>query len=145
MISSIEEEAEIRVSARAADLLAEMIGENVEPSARGRGRPRTFGYSDKTPDEKREYKADKAREGRSAQRSAIEKGALPYNAATARAALADAALLILAGDKQGAENIRSFLRAVYASAPGAPLSIEAAARSGAMKPKYRDLIQVASI
>jgi hypothetical protein len=140
MTPVIEEAGDIEVSDSAAALLREMLGEL--PDAERRGRPRSIGVADMSAAEFKSYKAEKARERRARIRASIEDdGVLPYDAATAREALADAALLILAGDLAGAENVRRYLQGVFREQPGAPLSIEAAAKSGRLKPKYIELTQ----
>ena len=54
---------------------------------------------------------------------------------SAREALADAALMILASNSAGADAIRSYLAAVYRTQPGAPLTLEGYIKSGSMRPK----------
>lgn len=147
MNPSIEEEADIRVSSRAADLLVEMLGElPEEPSTQGRGRPRKIGFSDLSPDEQRSYKAERARARREKIRTSIaDDGVVLFDADSAREALADAAILILAGNLEGADNVRRYLAGVFREQPGAPMQIEARLKSGKLKARYLTCTQPRSI
>ncbi|MBN7764086.1 hypothetical protein JYP52_23395 [Nitratireductor aquibiodomus] len=84
----------------------------------------------------REYMKLKKRQSRARERAELEKGVVPFNAKTARDALADAAMAILATDADGATHIRKVLRQIFNDKPGAPLRIEADARSGKLKPRF---------
>ncbi len=84
----------------------------------------------------REYMKLKKQQSRARERAELEKGVVPFNAKTSRDALADAALAILATDADGASHIRKVLRQIFSDKPGAPLRIEADARSGKLKPRF---------
>ncbi|RWF94646.1 MAG: hypothetical protein EOQ38_27265 [Mesorhizobium sp.] len=64
--------------------------------------------------------------------------AAPSVAATAaniNQALADAALMILATDAPGADQVRKVLATIFEQRPGVPISIETKAKGGKLKTK----------
>ncbi|WP_313196055.1 hypothetical protein [Shinella zoogloeoides] len=85
--------------------------------------------------ERKAYKAKKQAESRAALKERKAEGSVKFNAASARDALADAALMLLASDAPGSQAVEAYLRQVFADQPGAPLTIKARAKSGQMKPK----------
>lgn len=97
------------------------------------GKP--VGYTDLTDDQRREYMAEKNRESRARQREATEKGEPLPTKANIRHALADAAIMLLATDGPGADQIRHVLTAAFPSKPGLLLKVEQQAKSGRLRPK----------
>lgn len=95
-------------------------------------------------DERREYNAERQRERRAAiKKREARLNAVTFDVTTSREALADAALMILASNSAGSEAIRAYLRAVYRTQPGAPLTLEGWIKSGVMKPKLLKFAQPA--
>lgn len=86
-------------------------------------------------DEYRAYKARLQSERRQRIRNRQAAGSIPFDAASAREALADAALMLLATDGPGSEEISTYLRKIFTDQPSAPLTIQARAKSGALKPR----------
>lgn len=105
------------------------------------GRP--VGYSDLTDDQRRAYQAEKNRESRARQREAAEKGEPLPTKANVRAALADAALMLLATDGPGSGQIRTVLAAAFPSKPGLLLRVDQQAKSGVLRTKLVDAARVA--
>lgn len=101
------------------------------------------GYSDLTDDQRREYQAAKNRESRARQREAVDKGEPLPTKANIRAALADAALMLLATDGPGSGQIRTVLAAAFPSKPGLLLRVDQQAKSGVLRPKLVDAARVA--
>lgn len=93
----------------------------------------SFGNLDQ--DQRRKYFAEASRKSRAKVRSALASGAPAITTAMIRGVLADAAIMILATDAPGAEQIRAVLSKFYAARPGVPLSIETKAKRGKLKPK----------
>ncbi|TPK78210.1 hypothetical protein [Mesorhizobium sp. B2-4-17] len=91
------------------------------------------------PDDRRAYLAAAARKHRQRQRAAQEQGSPEPTAPIVRAALADAAIMLLATDGSGSEEIRNWLGKVFAGRAGVPGTVTAKARSGRLKPKLLDL------
>lgn len=105
------------------------------------GRP--VGYSDLSDDERLAYMAEKNRQSRARQREAAAKGEALPTKANIRAVLADAALMLLATDGPGAEQIRTVLAAAFPSKPGLLLRVDQQAKAGVLKPKLVDAARVA--
>lgn len=87
------------------------------------------------PDDRRAYLAEAARKHRKRQREAKKRGSPEPTAPMVRAALADAALMLLATDGPGAEEIRTWLGKAFAGRAGVPGTVTARARSGRLKPQ----------
>lgn len=62
-------------------------------------------------------------------------GAIKPTTDAVRDALADAALMLLAIDGPGSEQIQAVLGKVFAARPGVVLTVTAAAKRGKLKPK----------
>ena len=90
---------------------------------------------DMSRDEFRAYKTGKQAERRARLKARERAGSVKFDSTSARTALADAALLILATDGPGAKAVMMYLGRVYHDQAGAPLTILARARSGHLKPK----------
>lgn len=105
------------------------------------GKP--VGYSDLTDEQRREYQAEKNRQSRARQREAMAQGEPLPSKANIRAALADAALMLLATDGPGATQIRTVLAAAFPSKPGLLLKIDQQAKAGTLRPKLVDAVRVA--
>ncbi|WP_421477714.1 hypothetical protein [Agrobacterium tumefaciens] len=115
------------------ELLQEMIRDDSPLLARKPSA--TTPVRDLPEDERRAYKAKRQAERRAALKERVEAGSVKFDAATARDALADAALLILASGTEGSPAIMKYLERVYHDQAGAPFTIAARARSGELKPK----------
>lgn len=87
-------------------------------------------------DERRAYKAQLQRDRRAKLKAKLdEDNVVVFDANSARDALADAAVIILAKDLPGADQVRKYLAGVYRTQPGALLTLEGRIKSGGMKPK----------
>ena len=91
--------------------------------------------ADMTVEQRREYDRKRRAESRARAKQAAAEGALKPSLQNVRDALADAALMLLAVDGPGAEQIRNVLGQVFAARPGVVLKISADARRGKLKPK----------
>lgn len=91
--------------------------------------------ADMTVEQRREYDRIKRRESRAAQAKAKAAGAIKPTVGHVRDALADAALMLLAVDGPGSEQIQAILGKVFAARPGVVLSVAAAAKKGKLKTK----------
>lgn len=83
----------------------------------------------------RAYNREAKRRSRERMRGAEQSGRTPPTATNVRTALADAALMLLATDGPGADQVRTVLATVFAARPGVLLTIEQRARSGRLRPK----------
>ena len=96
-------------------------------------KPGTFSALDA--DARREYFAEAQRRKRAAERAAVAKGAIKATVPNIRTALADAALMLLATDGPGADQVRKVLAEVFSQRPGVPMSVESRVRKGKIKTK----------
>ncbi|KQS84845.1 hypothetical protein [Rhizobium sp. Leaf383] len=121
------------ISAASAAFLAGLLDEETVPGKRG---PKvTVNVASMTREQRLAHNAE-LRRARYARKTDMKaSGSLPIDEQTARDALADAALMILASGTPGAEAIMTYLEKVYSDKGGAPLSIHAKARSGKLRPK----------
>jgi len=101
--------------------------------------PRRRTTREAAPDDRRAYLAEAARKHRKRQREAKERGSPEPTAPMVRAALADAAIMLLATDGPGSEEIRNWLGKAFDGRVGVPGTVTARARSGRLKPKLLDL------
>lgn len=97
--------------------------------------PAEGSFATLSPEERRAYFRDAKRRSRGRDRQAAAKGAPIASVANIRAALADAALMILATDGDGAELVREVLAGVFAARPGVAFSVQSRARQGKLRPK----------
>lgn len=102
---------------------------------RARNAPKPGSFSALGEDERREYFRKARQRSRARERAAKAGGRIEANTANVREALADAALMILATDAPGADQVRTVLAAVFASRPGAPIAIENKAKRGRLRPR----------
>jgi len=100
-----------------------------------RSAPKPGSFSALTPAGRREYFTDARRRNRAKERAKLEAGAPAPTVANMRAALADAALMMLAVDAPGANMVREVLAGVFAQRAGVPMQIERKARTGRLRPK----------
>jgi hypothetical protein len=107
-----------------------------EHLAEDRSEPTNFTSLDE--DGRKAYMAVKNREYRARLRKAREQGQLKPKAAPVREALADAALMILATNGPGAEQVRLVLHAAFPAHAGTIVTIERDARKGRLKPTLVD-------
>jgi hypothetical protein len=114
---------------------------NLYRRLRERGAPADGSFTALDAAGRREYFRVARRRARARAASAKSAGALEPNTANVRDALADAALMMLATDADGAGHIRTVLAKIFAERPGVPFSVETKARQGKLKPK---LLQVRS-
>lgn len=89
---------------------------------------------DLSADERREYMRKAKRASRERQREASAIGSPLATDDTIRAALADAALMILATDAPGAAQVMSALVAAFPGRGGVPGNVRARCRSGSLRP-----------
>lgn len=101
--------------------------------ARHAPKPGTFGALDDA--QRREYFAQAQRRKRAAESVALAKGAIKATVPNIRTALADAALMLLATDGPGADQVRQVLAEVFSQRPGVPISVESMVRKGKIRPK----------
>ncbi|MBD8663052.1 hypothetical protein IFT59_07270 [Rhizobium sp. CFBP 8752] len=121
------------ISATAAAMLAGLLEEDKVPGKRG---PKVkIDVANMTREERLAHNAELRRE-RYARKTAMKaEGSLPIDEATARDALADAALMILGSGTAGADAIMTYLEKVYSDKVGVPIAIRAKASSGKLRPK----------
>lgn len=117
----------------ATELLKELIDEPTVMMPPKRTTP--VGIRDLPSDERKAYKAQKQAERRAKLRERAESGSVKFDMMSAREALADAALMILASGAEGSASIERYLAKVYHDQSGAVLTIKANARSGRLKPR----------
>lgn len=117
--------------AKAAD--AALVALHDLLAARNAPRPGTFSALEG--DARRAYFRDAQRRSRAKRKAAVDAGRLEPTTANVRAALSDAALMLLATNGPGAEQVRTALATVFAARPGALLTIEQRARSGRLRPR----------
>ncbi len=91
--------------------------------------------ADMTDTEFRAHKAKLQADSRKAIKEKKAQGSLHFNTATTRDALADAAIMLLASNAEGADAIRAYLSKVFPSMPGVPFTVTVRAKSGELKPK----------
>lgn len=103
--------------------------------SQGDGKP---AYTDMSADERREYHREAKRRQRQREREAKAEGRAVLNDANLRAALADAALMLLASDGPGASIVRNAVASAFPHMPGVVLTLERKSRSGAMGLKLVD-------
>lgn len=100
-----------------------------------RSAPQEGSFTALTAPERREYFRVARRRSRERERAAARRGDPEPTMANVRAALADAALMILATGGPGADQVRMVLGAVFHRRPGVPLTVERKARLGRLRPK----------
>lgn len=88
---------------------------------------------------RREYFTEAQRRKRARVKAADEAGSPLSTTANIRDALADAALMILATNGPGAEQVRHVLRTVFKGRAGVAISVEVSARQGKLHPKMLSL------
>ncbi|MDG4905961.1 MULTISPECIES: hypothetical protein [unclassified Mesorhizobium] len=94
--------------------------------------PKPGSFTSLNEDQKREYFRLSRRRSRARMRAASSVAA---TAANINQALADAALMILATDAPGADQVRKVLQTIFEQRPGVPISVENKAKQGKLKPK----------
>lgn len=97
--------------------------------------PAPGSFSALTAAERKAYFRDAKRRSRGRQAAAAAKGAPALTVANIRAALADAALMMLATDAAGAELVREVLAGVFSTRPGVAFTVQTRARQGKLRPK----------
>lgn len=86
-------------------------------------------------DQRRKYFAEASRKSRAKVKGSRASGSPVPTAANIDMALRDAALMILATDAPGAEQVRAALAKAFHTRPGVPLMIETKAKGGKLRPK----------
>ncbi|TIO57943.1 MAG: hypothetical protein E5Y00_25520 [Mesorhizobium sp.] len=94
--------------------------------------PKPGSFTSLNADQKREYFRLSRQRSRARMRAASSVAA---NAANINQALSDAALMILATDAPGADQVRKVLQTIFELRPGVPISVENRAKQGKLKPK----------
>ncbi|TGQ19146.1 MAG: hypothetical protein E5V67_22835 [Mesorhizobium sp.] len=94
--------------------------------------PKPGSFTGLNEDQKRQYFRLSRRRSRARMRAASSVAA---TAANINQALADAALMILATDAPGADQVRKVLQTIFEQRPGVPISVENKAKQGKLKPK----------
>ncbi|PBB96685.1 hypothetical protein [Mesorhizobium sp. WSM3862] len=94
--------------------------------------PKPGSFTSLNEDQKREYFRLSRRRSRARMRAASSVAA---TAANINQAFADAALMILATDAPGADQVRKVLQTIFEQRPGVPISVENKAKQGKLKPK----------
>ncbi|CAN7332956.1 hypothetical protein [Neorhizobium tomejilense] len=107
-------------------------------------KPVAVGIRDLPDEERKAYKARKQAERRAKLKERVDRGSVKFDVATAREALADAALMLLASGADGSVAIERYLEKVFHDQAGAPLTIKAKARAGLLKPKLLHIAAKAS-
>ena len=116
-------------------LLEELIADDDARPAPKRGRPPSCDLSGMSPKQLLRHQADLTAARRARKIGEINSGTLPFDLATTRDALADAAIMLLASDLPGSDAVMAYLTKVFHRRPGAPLTIKARARAGQLPPK----------
>jgi len=101
---------------------------------KARNAPKPGSFSSLNEDERRTYFTTARKRNRGKERAAKDRGDIPPTAANMRAALSDAALMILYTNGPGSEQIRHVLAKVYETRPGVPMTIETRIRRGRLRP-----------
>ncbi|RUW81518.1 hypothetical protein [Mesorhizobium sp. M2A.F.Ca.ET.067.02.1.1] len=94
--------------------------------------PKPGSFTSLNADQKREYFRLSRQRSRARMRAASSVAA---SAANINQALSDAALMILATDAPGADQVRNVLQTIFEQRPGVPISVENRAKRGKLKPK----------
>ena len=123
------------------ELLRELID---EPTIRMPKMTTPVGIRDLPAAERRAYKAQRQAERRAKLKERAEGGSVKFDTMSAREALADAAIMILAAGAEGSASIERYLAKVYHDQSGAVLTIKANARSGRLKPRLLNIAMKSS-
>ncbi len=102
---------------------------------RARNAPKPGSFSSLDDAGRREYFRSARKRNRAVERAVASAGSRKPTVANIRAALADAALMILAVDAPGAEQVRSVLATAFSTRAGVALSVETRAKAGKLRPK----------
>ncbi|MDG4874128.1 hypothetical protein P9273_03325 [Mesorhizobium sp. WSM4935] len=94
--------------------------------------PKPGSFTSLNADQKREYFRLSRQRSRARMRAA---STVVASAANINQALSDAALMILATDAPGADQVRKVLQTIFEQRPGVPISVENRAKQGRLKPK----------
>jgi predicted DsbA family dithiol-disulfide isomerase len=124
------------------ELLRELIEEPIVKMPPKK--PTPVGIRDLPGAERKTYKAQKQAERRAKLRDRADGGSVKFDMSSAREALADAALMILASGAEGSASIERYLGKVYHDQSGALLTIKANARSGRLKPRLLNIAMKSS-
>lgn len=122
-------------SLKAADvaMLAALLEDDKLPARRG---PKVrVNMAGMTREEELAHKAEVRRRNYQRKSEMKSAGSLPFNEATVREALADAALMILASGSEGSSAITAYLTRLYHDKGGVPSKVTREAKSGKLKPK----------
>jgi hypothetical protein len=130
------------ISAASAAMLAGLLEEDKVPGKRG---PKVkIDVAGMSREERLAHNAKLRRERYAKMGDMRAAGSLPIDEATARDALADAALMILGSGTAGADAIMTYLEKVYSDKVGVPIAIRAKARSGKLRPKLIEFAEKSS-
>lgn len=115
-------------------ILAEMVlGEDFE-ALLGTVK-RKQGVRDLPPEERKAYQAAVVRKHRAKVKAEKAKGTPEPTKDAVREALADAALMLLAVDGPGADQVRAYLDRAFPGKPGVAMTVTSKARSTKLRPK----------
>jgi hypothetical protein len=119
------------------DALMELYGRLASRNA-----PKVGSFSALSSAERTAYFTSARRRNRAKERAMMAAGAPAPTTANIRAALADAALMILAIDADGADLVREVLAGVFTQRAGVPMAVERKARTGRLRPKLAKLPEI---
>lgn len=135
----IVEEIEGAGTAVGDQLLAELLfGGNVKSATalpnveRFRSKP---GIRDLPPEERKAYQREAVRAHREKLKAQKAQGNPEPTKDAVREALADAAIMLLAVDGPGAEQVRAYLERAFPGRSGVPITVTSRARSGKLRPR----------
>jgi hypothetical protein len=133
--TAIEVELEAgAVTAADVALLSALIEDDAPVRAK-RGPKVKANLAAMTPEELLRHKAEVRRRNYAKRTSMKASGSLPFDEATVRDALADAALMLLAAGAPGSESVMTYLNKLYRDKQGVPTKVQSAAKYGKLKPK----------
>ncbi len=90
---------------------------------------------DRSSEDRAEYNREAKRKQRERQATAIANGTPEASDEAIRAALSDAAIMILATGGPGTEALQNALKIAFPGRPGVPSTVRAKAAAGTLKPK----------
>lgn len=121
-------------------LMGDLLGESVTTSKRGEYKKQKTKIADMTPEQKRQYDAQKKAESRAKAAAEKKEGKVAFTGDNVREALADAALMLLHSGGEGSKNIEAYLSLLFADKPAAVLNIKNQARKGKIKPRLLKIV-----
>lgn len=123
------------------ELLRELISDDSPLKAK---KPTSVPVRDLPDEERKAYKAARQAERRAKLKERADGGSVKFDMISAREALADAAIMLLASGADGSAAIEKYLERVFSDQAGAPLTIKARAKAGLLKPKLLKFARTSS-